>query len=256
VEVVVNVVVVIALMVSRKKVTISWSGGKDSAFALYKILLSGEYDVVSLHTTIGRETKRVGLHGVHEQMIERQASRIGIPLIKLYLEGSESGEAYEQLMHNFYAQCAKSKIDAVVFGDIFLEDLRVYRERLLSPSNLHSIFPIWNIPTEKLILDFIHTGFKTLVCSADARFFSKSSVGRTVDETFVRDMPEEVDVCGERGEFHTFVYDGPIFTEPVPFAFGDVVLKWYEYNKIHDDKTMEKLRSSFWFQDLLPRIAS
>src|SRR6187455_3373558 len=124
----------------RKKVSLSWSGGKDSAFALYKILLSGEYEIVNLHTVFNEETKRVGLHGVHEEMIERQAEQLDIPLIKLYLTGSEDSEAYTRLMRSFYRQCARDRIESIVFGDIFLEDLKKYREDLLQESGVNALF--------------------------------------------------------------------------------------------------------------------
>ncbi len=253
--IVVNVDVVIVPMVLKKKVTISWSGGKDSAFALYKILLSGEYDAVSLHTIFNRETSRVGLHGIHERLIETQAEQIGIPLTRLYLDTSADNNAFEKLSLEFYDQCKRDKTDAVVFGDIFLEDLKVYREKLLRPSGLEPIFPLWRCESHRLIHDFINTGFRTLICSADAKFFSKEAVGSLIDDCFVKQLPSTVDPCGERGEFHTFVYDGPIFKKPVEFAAGDVVLKWYDYEMTDADQQLIKQRSSYWFQDLLPRMA-
>jgi uncharacterized protein (TIGR00290 family) len=242
-------------MVLKKKVTISWSGGKDSAFALYKVLLSGEYDVVSLHTIFNEDNKRVGLHGVHERLIESQAAQIGIPLKKLYIASSADNKAFEKVSLEFYDQCKNDKIEAVVFGDIFLEDLRVYRETLLIPSGLEPIFPLWQCASEMLINDFVNTGFLTMICSADAKFFSREIVGATIDEKLIKELPVGVDPCGERGEFHTFVYDGPLFKKKVEFGVGDVVLKWYDYEKLNPDGHSVKQRSSFWFQDLLPRIA-
>jgi uncharacterized protein (TIGR00290 family) len=255
VVIVVNVDVVIVRMVSKKKVTISWSGGKDSAFALYKILLSGEYDVVSLHTIFGSDTHRVGLHGIHEKMIEEQVSRIGIPLTKLYLPPSADNKAFENVTRGFYDQCKSDKIEGVVYGDIFLEDLKAYRESLSKPFGLQAIFPLWQCASEMLINDFINAGFRTLVCAADANFFSKELVGVTIDEKFVSQLPSNVDPCGERGEFHTFVYDGPVFKKSVEFSKGDVVLKWYDFEMVNELGQLTKQRSSFWFQDLLPRMA-
>lgn len=252
--IVVNADVVIVLMALKKKVTVSWSGGKDSAFALYKILLSGEYEVASLHTIFNRETCRVGLHGIHERLIEAQAAQIGIPLAKLYLDPSADNKAFERLSLEFYNQ-SKKDIDAVAFGDIFLEDLKAYREKLLQTSGLEPIFPLWQCQSDLLINDFINTGFRTLICSADTKFFSKEAVGSLIDDCFVKQLPSTVDPCGERGEFHTFVYDGPIFKKPVEFAAGDVVLKWYDYEMTDADQQLIKQRSSYWFQDLLPRMA-
>jgi uncharacterized protein (TIGR00290 family) len=256
VVIVVSVDVVIVLMVSKKKVTISWSGGKDSVFALYKILLSGEYDVVSLHTIFGSDTKRVGLHGVHEQLIESQAAQIGIPLTKLYLESSSDNRAFEKLTLEFYERCRSEKIEAVVFGDIFLEDLKIYRETLLKPSGLEPIFPLWQCSSDMLISDFVNTGFRTMICSADAKFFSKEIAGSVIDDKFITQLPSNVDPCGERGEVHSVVFDGPLFKKAVGFATGDVVLRWYDYDMLDADGHSVKQRSSFWFQDLLPRIAS
>jgi uncharacterized protein (TIGR00290 family) len=243
-------------MVSKKKVTISWSGGKDSAFALYKILLSGEYDVVSLHTIINSDTHRVGMHGVKERLIELQAEAIGIPLVKLYLDSSDNNLAFEKLSKDFYERCKLDKITDIIFGDIYLEDLKRYREDLLSGTQLAPIFPLWQSDTRQLIDDFINVGFKTLICSADASYFGKEQLGKTIDPAFVNSLPASVDPCGERGEFHTYVYDGPVFKRPVSFIPGDVVLKWYDYQKKAADNSVEKLRTAYWFQDFLPLTAS
>lgn len=236
----------------KKKVTISWSGGKDAAFALFKILLSGEYDVVSLHTVIGQETRRVGLHGVRETLIGKQAESIGIPLVKLYLPDSNDHDAYTALMRSFYNRCAADGVEGVVFGDIFLQDLRQFREALLMDAGLHPLFPLWKIDTRVLLDDFINANFKTLICSADAALFGQEAVGQMIDPEFLESLPKGVDPCGERGEFHTFVYEGPIFKKAVKVERGDVVKKEYHYQKKNDDGSLEKLTSAFWFQDLLP----
>ncbi|HEY3402489.1 MAG TPA: diphthine--ammonia ligase [Ohtaekwangia sp.] len=241
-------------MDSKKKVTISWSGGKDSAFALYKILLSGEYTVVSLHTVINRETGRVGLHGVREDLIDYQANSLGIPLHKIYVQRSEDHHAYEQAMRSFYQQCVRDQTSGIVFGDIFLEDLRAYREKLLSDFPIQSFYPLWKIDTAVLIHDFIHAGFKTVVCSAHTRFFSKEQLGKVIDQDFVLQLPEEVDPCGERGEFHTWVYDGPLFKKPLLFSRGEVIEKSYHYKKVNAKGQEEELNESFYFQELLPRF--
>jgi len=242
-------------MDSKRKVTISWSGGKDSAFALYKILTSGEYHVVDLHTTLNEETRRVGLHGVHEALIEQQAAGLGLPLTKLYLPPSEDHDAYEKLMIAHYKQCARRGIEQVVFGDIFLEDLRLFREKLLQNTSLSSVYPLWKIDTQKILNDFIAIGFKTVICSADADKFSKDQVGHTIDTAFAENPRPGVDPCGENGEYHTLVYDGPIFKKPVSFETGEVVKKQYSFQKINAQGENERVEKSFWFQDLLPRIA-
>jgi uncharacterized protein (TIGR00290 family) len=244
------VVADIALMASKKKVTISWSGGKDSAFALYKILLSGEYEVVHLHTLFNSETKRVGLHGVHELLIEKQAEAIGIPLIKLYLPESDNHDTYANVMTRFYKDCFLEGIQGVVFGDIFLEDLREFRIGMLKRAHLEGIFPIWKIDSAKLVDDFLNVGFKTILCSAKKEFFKSSELGRTITSDFIAGLTKEIDVCGENGEFHTFVYDGPIFRRPVQFLLGHVIDKSYHYKVTLQDGTVDNQQTSFWFQDL------
>jgi uncharacterized protein (TIGR00290 family) len=238
----------------KKKVTVSWSGGKDSAFSLYKILMSGEHTVKNLHTIINKDTKRVGLHGVPERLIEAQAEAIGLPLVKLYLESSTGNEPYERMMGSFYKQCIKEGLDAVGFGDIFLEDLRNYRENLLTGTGLLSLYPIWGIDTNILWSDFIHVGFKAVLCSADVRHFRIEQLGETVTSDFLKAISPDIDPCGEHGEFHSFVYDGPIFQHPVQFKKGEVVSKTYTYRKVNEDGSMQKLQSKFWFQDLKPII--
>lgn len=141
-------------MDSIKKVTISWSGGKDAAFALYKIVKSGKYEVVHLHTVVDEDTRRVGMHGVREELIYQQAQYMGLPLRIVYLKKSESDNNYTKLMTAFYQDCAKQGIEGVVFGDIYLEDLRTYRETLLASSGLEALFPLWNEDTKTVVTDF------------------------------------------------------------------------------------------------------
>jgi uncharacterized protein (TIGR00290 family) len=241
---------------SKQRVSISWSGGKDSAFALYKILRAGQYEVAHLHTVIGKDTRRVGLHGVPEELIEHQARALNLPLKKLYLKNSDDHDAYVDLMNSFYQEAREEGIAGVVFGDIFLEDLRKFRERLLEEKHLLPIFPIWKIESSQLLDDFINTGFKTLICSADASLFDRQDLGKTIDHAFLNSVKDKIDPCGENGEFHTFVYDGPIFRKKIQFDLGDVVKKSYSFKKKNDDGTLDECTSSFWFQDLIPRIAS
>lgn len=242
-------------MDSIKKVTISWSGGKDAAFALYKIIQSKQYEVVHLHTVIDAETKRVGMHGVREALVHRQAQAMGLPLHKLYLEKSENNVKYTRLMTNFYETCAKEGIEAVVFGDIFLEDLRKYRDGLLAQTGLEGIYPLWKQNTTYLLNDFVATGFKTLLCSANAEFFSREEVGQTIDANFSNCISPLIDPCGEQGEFHTFVYDAPLFSKPIEIRRGEVEQKKYSFSKKHEDGSVEKMESAFWFQELLPLMA-
>lgn len=242
-------------MDSKKKVTISWSGGKDAAFALYKILLSGGYEVVNLYTVINKETKRVGLHGVREELIDLQAAAVGFPLHKIYVDSASDNEAYEHAMHRFYHKCKHEGIDVIVFGDIFLEDLKQYREKLLSAFSIQALYPLWKIDTSLLIQDFMHTGFKSVVCSANTSFFPKEKLGAVIDANFLDQLPADVDPCGENGEFHTLVIDGPLFKAPLAFDRGEVVGKFYHYKRKNPDGSIDALHESFWFQDLIPRVA-
>lgn len=241
---------------NKQRVSISWSGGKDSAFALYKILHSDRYEITHLHTVIGEDTRRVGLHGVPEELIEDQARALNIPLRKLYLEPSANHDAYVNLMNSFYKDARAEGVESIVFGDIFLEDLRTFREQLLKKEGLLPIFPIWKIDSSQILHDFLNAGFKTLICSADASLFGKQDLGKTIDHAFLNSVKSKVDPCGENGEFHTFVYDGPIFSRKIQFDLGDVVEKSYSFKKKNDDGSLGECTSSFWFQDLLPRIAS
>jgi len=241
---------------SKMKVTISWSGGKDSAFALYKVLNDGGYEVVNLHTVIDEETKRVGLHGVREELIEEQAENIGLSLTKVYLSRTEDHEAYEALMTSYYRQCARQGIEGVVFGDIFLEDLKKYREKLVKPSGITPLFPLWKSNTAELFEEFIRTGFKTVICSANAALFEESQLGSTMELTTPELFKHGVDVCGENGEYHTLVFDGPIFKKPIALELGELVEKNYSYQMKGHDEKIKTIESSFLFQDLLLRSTS
>lgn len=236
-------------MEKRKKVTISWSGGKDSAFALFRVLLAGEYEVVHLHTVFDSENKRVGLHGVHESLIEQQAKILDVPLEKLYLKKSDDHEAYRELMRSVFRKWKSDGVDAVIFGDIFLEDLRTFREELLSEAGLKAIFPLWGLATDLVAIDFLNAGFNTVLCSANASMISSQYAGLTFDEDFVRSLPAKVDPCGENGEFHTFVTDGPIFKAPVNIFLKETIERSYKY-KINEAERVNEVEITFWFADL------
>ncbi|WP_017730526.1 Dph6-related ATP pyrophosphatase [Nafulsella turpanensis] len=230
----------------KKKVSLSWSGGKDSAFALYKALQQEKLEVLNLHTSFNDQLKRVGMHGTPESLIELQAAVIGLPLYKIYIPAASSNEAYEAAMLTFYRQQKKAGIEAIVFGDIFLEDLRAYRDQLLKKAGLEGIYPLWQQDSRQLIQDFMAAGFKTTICAADAKYFGRRAAGQVIDQPFIDQLPPEVDPCGERGEFHTFVSEGPVFKEPVPFKIGEVLGKSYGMGK----GTTQSI--DFWFADIKP----
>lgn len=234
-----------------KKATVSWSGGKDSALALHTVKLSGAYEIAHLHTVFDGETRRVGLHGVHESLVERQAASLGLPLRKLYLPASGNHAAYEQLAMAFYRRCAADGITHIVFGDIFLEDLRAFRESLLRASGLEPVFPLWRQPSPALLEEFLRLGFQTIVCAANASVFPRELLGKTIDGSFATSLPAGIDCCGENGEFHTFVYDGPGFRAPVRLKCGDVVERTYTYRRTTESGAIESAEATFGFQDLL-----
>lgn len=238
------------------KLTVSWSGGKDSAFALYRILLAGKHTVKGLHTVIDKDTGRVGLHGVREELIDQQATSLGLPLTKLYLAPDGGLEPYTRLMRTYYHECKITGIDGVLFGDIFLEDLMQFRKDLLAPSGLIPVFPLWKEDTTLLFHAFTKAGFRTVVCSANAAYFKKEDVGLTMDYDLLQSLPPNVDPCGENGEFHTFVFDGPVFEHPILFEKASVIQKTYRYKWIDDQGSSKDLKSAFWFQELLPLMAS
>jgi uncharacterized protein (TIGR00290 family) len=235
----------------KKKVSVSWSGGKDSAFAFYKIISSGLYRVESIHTVFDESTRRVGLHGVPERLIERQADEMGLPLEKIYLPTSNNHSAYSTCMQTFYQKCSQRGIEGIVFGDIFLEDLKKYRLDLLRPSSLESFFPLWGVNTREMVNEFIDAGFKSVICAADSSLLDPEHVGRTIDRHFVDILPPQVDACGENGEFHSFAYDGPIFENKIPVKLGEVIQRSYSYQRKNSEGAVEDCESKFWFQELL-----
>ncbi len=228
----------------KKKVSISWSGGKDSTFALYKALQNEGLEVVSLHTNFNDKLKRVGMHGTHESLIEAQAIALNLPLHKIYIPAESTNTRYEQAMLHFYRQQKEAGIEAIIFGDIFLEELKAYRESLTGKAGLKSIFPLWGEETRPMIEHFLQEGFKTTICAANASFFDKSTTGKVLDQHFIQNLAKEVDPCGENGEFHTFVQDGPLFSKPIPLRIGEVVSKSYSLG----ENTHRSL--SFWFVEL------
>lgn len=235
-------------MVEKKKVTFSWSGGKDSALALYKLQQANEYEVVSLHTSFDKELRRVGMHGIPEALIDQQAASIGLPLEKIYLEKGTSHDAYEKMIKEFCLSQKKSGIEVFGYGDIFLEDLKEYREKQLETENLKAVFPLWKIPTNEIIEEFLALGFNTMLCCLNADLLPKHILGKPFDE--VKDeIASRVDPCGENGEFHTFVYEGPIFQVPIKFTLGRQLLKTYDLKKEEEGKIV-KVKHEYWFQEV------
>ena len=223
----------------------NWSGGKDSALALYHTLRNSQFEVKHLLTSVNSETNRISMHGVRLSLLQKQAESIGIPLSLLSLLGEISMEEYDQLMADKMQGFLDAGISTSIFGDIFLEDLKQYREQKLAQVGLKGDFPLWQRNTKELVNEFISLGFKTIVVSVDGSKLDQSFVGRIIDESFLNDLPENVDPCGENGEFHSFVFEGPIFKKPIRFERGEVVGKEYKLSK----ETGETV--TYWFQDLI-----
>ena len=209
----------------KEKVILCWSGGKDSALTLHELCKSGKYEVVTLLTTITRDYDRVCMHGVRSILLEQQAESLGLPLEKIFISKNASNEEYESNMREILERYRAEGVCAVVFGDIFLEDLRKYREEKLSQVAMKGLFPIWKRDTAKLACEFINLGYEAIVTCANSNLLDSTLVGRAFDEQFLSMLPEEVDPCGENGEFHSFVSDGPIFQRQIPHTTGETVLR-------------------------------
>jgi uncharacterized protein (TIGR00290 family) len=218
----------------KERAAVSWSGGKDSTFALYKMLKANNYHIDSLLTTITEGVNRISIHGVRESLLEKQAASLNIPLKKMYIPKNSSNELYQQRMEEQLIELKKQGIETVIFGDILLEDVRAYREELIEKQKMKAIFPLWGQSTDELIKEFLSLGFKTVTTCIDTQRVSNKFLGREIDELFINELPDNVDPCGENGEFHTFTFSGPIFKQKIDFSLGE---------------TVEKGR--FYFRDLL-----
>lgn len=228
------------------KIIFNWSGGKDSAYCLYK-LQQNKADILCLLTSVNEHFQRISMHGVRVDLLEIQCKQIGLPLVKMMVPGMPGMQDYEQSMTTVLSGLKERGATAAAFGDIFLEDLRTYREEKLATLDLKAIFPIWKVPTIELARSFIAQGFKSIITCIDNTVLDQSFAGRLFDESFLHDLPPNVDPCGENGEFHSFVFDGPIFRDaPVAFTKGELVLRSYV------DPTNTEKQKGFWYCDLLP----
>lgn len=240
-----------------KKAYLNWSSGKDAAFALYTLQQKGEVEVKKLVTTLNSEVDRISMHGVRRELLETQAKNIGIPLHPIPLEGTVSMATYNSVMQEQVNILKNEGYTHSVFGDIFLEDLKIYREEQLEKTGITAVFPLWKRDTHQLIKDFIEAGFKAITVCVNSKVLDESFCGRTLDHNFINSLPAGVDPCGENGEFHTFVYDGPIFNEPVGFEIGEKVQRNYQPSEVEDDNCFSKEQkpwdTGFWFCDLLPK---
>ncbi|WP_294224514.1 diphthine--ammonia ligase [uncultured Chryseobacterium sp.] len=232
----------------KPKAIFNWSSGKDSALALYKILQEEKFEITSLLTSINKEFQRISMHGVHVSLLEKQVESLGFPLAQLELPKEPSMEEYREMMESIMTDFKKQGVTHSIFGDIFLEDLRKYREDQLAAAGIQGVFPLWKKDTKNLIEEFMDLGFKTIVTCINETYLDKSFAGRVIDKQFIEDLPENVDPCGENGEFHTFTFDGPIFKDPIGFEVGEIVKKTYPKPKSGNDE--ENGEYVFWFCDL------
>jgi uncharacterized protein (TIGR00290 family) len=244
-------------MMAKEKVVFCWSGGKDSALALNRILNDAGYDVLALLSMCNEHFERVSMHGVRVALLDRQAQAIGLPLEKIFLSCQSSNDEYHQKMSDCLLAYKAKGITGCVFGDIFLEDLRRWREENLALVGLRGIFPLWKIASNELIQDFITLQFGSIVCCTNDAYLDEAFVGRNIDADFIASLPSDVDPCGENGEFHSFAFAGPIFKEPVEFEVGNKVYRPIE--ETHPGATSTVCPSpsarrtrGFWFCDLIP----
>ncbi len=237
----------------KEPIALLWSGGKDSAFALYKLLCSEKYEVKYLISTINANFKRVSIHGIREELVEEQAERLGIPLVKVYVNQG-SNEEYEEKMQEASAKLKQEHgISLLATGDIFLEDLRAYRENMYKKVGVSLLCPLWKQDTGNLVREFIAEGFKTVICSLSDNKLTEDFLGKTLDEELLQEFPKDIDPCGENGEFHTFCYDAPMFSEPISVKFGEKIYKPVHIKLKCPVNSQEKydLPKGIWYIDVI-----
>lgn len=209
----------------KTQLIVSWSGGKDSAAALYHILQLNRYEVISLITTITEEYDRISIHGVRRELLKKQADSLGIELKEIYIPKNCTNKQYESSIESVIINFRENGIYRVLFGDIFLEDVKIYRDKFLDRLSIHGIYPLWLRDSDELADDFIRSGFKAITTCVDSTQLGIEFAGREFDSEFLSNLPSTCDPCGENGEFHTFVYDGPIFKNKIEFDVGNTIMR-------------------------------
>jgi len=240
----------------KQRIVFCWSGGKDSALALNRALRDERYEVVALLTTCNEHFQRVSMHGVRLKLLEAQAQSIGLPLHKVFVSQRSSNEEYSQKMGACLQGFKAQGVSGCAFGDIFLEDLRLWREQNLAQLGMSGVFPIWKIDSRSLLQEFFEHRFGSVICCVNDAWLDDSMVGRLFDQAFIGALPQQVDPCGENGEFHSFAFDGPIFREPVRFQIGEKVYRPLEglhhVTSASVSAATPRRTQGFWFCDLLP----
>ena len=220
----------------KKKTLLSWSSGKDAAWALYKLQKDPDVEVAGLFCTVNKTANRVAMHNSRVELLKRQAESIGLPMELIEIPNPCSDAEYGRIMGQFVEKAKAEKIDCFAFGDLFLEDIRTYREEKMKDTGIKILFPLWNIPTGELANEMIQNGLKAITVSIDPKQIPPEFIAKEFDQEFLDSLPESIDPCGENGEFHTFVFDGPMFKEKIEIVEGEV---------FH--------RDGFTFADILPK---
>lgn len=221
---------------NKPKAVVSWSSGKDSAYALYELQRSQGFDLVGIVTTISSQYGRVSMHGVRESLVDLQAKSLGLPVFKVYIPSPCTNEVYEAEMAKMIATLRNQGVSHFAFGDLFLADIRAYRESRLSGTHVQPLFPLWLRDTKLLAREMISSGLRARITCVDSNKLDSGFAGREFNDALLSDLPPHVDPCGENGEFHTLAYEGPMFTKPIPITGGEIIE-----------------RDGFIFADVIPR---
>lgn len=236
------------------KAFLNWSGGKDSAFCLYQAKRQG-LNINALVTTVNQKHNRISMHGVRRELLDLQAASIRLPSHIIEMPEQASMSIYEAEISKSNQLLKEEGFTDVVSGDLFLEDLKTYREQLYAKDHLRCLFPLWKLNTREMVREFISLGFKSIIVCVNTNFLDRSFCGRLIDESFINDLPSNVDPCGENGEYHSFVFDGPIFSNPIKFQTGEIVYQQYPAPKPDDCFQTPLPSAGFYFQDLVPVIS-
>jgi uncharacterized protein (TIGR00290 family) len=220
----------VAEVLNRESVILSWSGGKDSCMAAYQLLASQKYQIASLLTTVTEEYDRISMHGVRRSLLEQQADSLGVPLHPIAIPKDCPNEIYEARMREAVEHFKARGITKVAFGDLFLQEVKQYRDERLAQAGMTGLYPIWMRDTAELVRTFIGLGFRAILCCVDTQAIDASFAGREIDQALLEDLPDSADPCGENGEYHSFVYAGPIFKRPIPCRAGERVLHSARFN--------------------------
>jgi uncharacterized protein (TIGR00290 family) len=230
-------------MPNAKKIVLNWSSGKDAALAYHLLSKSPDCQVVRLLTTINEEARRVVMHGLSEALLDEQVKRMNIPITKVRLPAAPDDSIYKTTLENVLNELKLEGISTAAFGDIFLEDLKTYREEQLRKAGFEAIFPLWKKDSIELISTIEKVGIGAMIVCVNEKYLDKSFLGRKIDTAFLNDLPDNVDPCGENGEFHTYVFNAPYFSAPIDVQKGEIVYKKYETENANWD-------TGFYFLDL------